>query len=261
MTRLITWGTGELGGRVGKLWVQTGGQAIGLTQSDQRHEALQAAGIEPRIGSPAELLQPDDVLLFALPGHARQQEAVEALSSMAPPIRAIFISTTGYYGLPKGIITEQTPPGEGERPASITAAEQAFFDWAGANGVVIRLGGLYSRERGPFSALRRRGKVSRSGPSNKTLALIHYDDAATAIVAALSHPQPQPVYLAVTPPCPTREAFYTAACARLGLPPPTFGDPLPHPPAIFDVSLLRRDLLPKPAYPDWQAMTEVTRKS
>ncbi len=257
MNRLITWGAGELGGRVGRLWVQAGGQATGLTRSEQRHDALTAAGIEPRLGSPADLLRPDDALLFALPGHATQREAVETLSGVAPPARAVFISTTGYYGLPQGSINEQTARGQSERAASIAAAEQTFFEWAGEAGVVIRLGGLYSRERGPFAALRRRGYVARSGPSNKTLALIHYDDAATALLAALSHLQPQPLYLAVTPPCPTREEFYTAACARLDLPPPTFDAPLPHPPARFDVSLLRRDLLPSPAYPDWRAILKM----
>lgn len=255
MTRLIVWGAGELGSRVGQLWVRAGGKAIGLTQSNRRHDALKAAGIEPRLGSPAGLLHPNDALLLSLPGHATQREAVESLRSIAPPARTAFVSTTGYYGLPRGVVNEKTPRGEGDRAASIEVAEQVFFAWTGNNGVVLRFGGLYGPDRGPFAALRRKG-TARFGPPNKTLALIHYDDAAAAIVAALQDSQPQPVYLAVTPPCPTRQEFYTAACDQLSLAPPAFDDPLPYPPAIFDVSLLRRDLLPMPAHPDWRDLLQ-----
>jgi nucleoside-diphosphate-sugar epimerase len=151
------------------------------------------------------------------------------------------------------MVMPQSPPGAGSRPASIAAAEQEFWDWAGDSGVVIRLGGLYCDGRGPFSALARRGKITRQAPPDKTMALMHYDDAAAAVAAALAHPAPARLYLGVTVPCPTREEFYTAACAKLNLPPPEFEPPTGRPPAQYDVSALRRDLLPAPAYPDWRA--------
>jgi nucleoside-diphosphate-sugar epimerase len=119
-------------------------------------------------------------------------------------------------------------------------------------GVVLRCGGLYNHQRGPFTALARRGKVTRQAPADKTMALIHYDDVAAAVVAALRHPAPEPVYLAVTPPCPSRQEFYQLACDRLGLPLPFFDPPTGLPPVSYDVTSLRRDLLPTPAYPDWR---------
>ena len=91
------------------------------------------------------------------------------------------------------------------------------------------------------------------GPPNKTLALIHYDDAATAVGAALTHPDPDGIYLAVTPPCPSRQDFYLAACVLLDLDLPTFGRALAGKPAAYNVRRLRRDLLPEPAFPKWQA--------
>jgi nucleoside-diphosphate-sugar epimerase len=252
LKRLITWGSGELGGRVAKRWRAQGGEVIGLTQTEQRHADLRARGVEPKVGSPVGLLQEDDVLLLALPGHALQREAIETLSNTPSPNRVVLISSTGYYGLPTGLVNEETPPGNSERSIAIAATEQTFFDWAGDKGVIIRLGGLYRPGRGPFSALARRGQPP-PGPPNKTLALIHYDDAATATLAALVHPTPCPIYVGVTPPCPTRAAFYRAACERLGLAPPIFTNPLAESPAHFEVTLLRRDLLPHPAYPDWRA--------
>ncbi|MEZ4470790.1 MAG: hypothetical protein R3F60_08330 [bacterium] len=66
------------------------------------------------------------------------------------------------------------------------------------------------------------------------------------------HPAPRRVYLNVTPPCPTREAFYSAACVILDLPLPRFERPLRRPLARYDDSRLRADLVPTPAHPRWQ---------
>jgi nucleoside-diphosphate-sugar epimerase len=254
MSRLIIWGTGELGLRVALRWMQTGQPVFGFTKSTERHSNLKAAGIEPATGSPETYLGPDDCLLLSIPGHTNQQAAVEQLrqAQVAVPARSVFISVTGYYGAASGLIRVNSPPGEGSRSASIVAAEQTFQDWSGNQGVVLRLGGLYSQTRGPFAALARRRKITRRAPADKTMALIHYEDAATAVAAALQHPDPDKVYLGVTPPCPTREEFYSLACEVLDLPLPDFDPPTGLAPAEFDVTSLRRDLLPEPQYPDWR---------
>ena len=75
---------------------------------------------------------------------------------------------------------------------------------------------------------------------------------AMAVAGALQHPDPDKVYLGVTPPCPTREEFYSLACEVLDLPLPDFDPPTGLPPTEFDVTSLRRDLLPEPQYPDWR---------
>ncbi|HRV92501.1 MAG TPA: hypothetical protein P5526_10100 [Anaerolineae bacterium] len=257
--RLIVWGAGELGSRVAQLWQTHGGPVTGFTQSERRHPDLIAAGITPRTGSPVDLLQTDDALLLSLPGHETQADAIKQLTAqgIAAPIRVVMVSTIGYFGpQAHGIINEETPPSSDSRSRSIAAAEQLFQQWAGPAGVIIRCGGLYSQARGPMSALRRR-RTMKVRPPDKTLALIHYDDAATAIFEALRHPSPEPIYLAVVSPCPTRKEFYTRACQRLDLPAPQFDAPIGMPPAQYQVERLHRDLLPVPAYPDWQAALEV----
>lgn len=254
-SRLIVWGAGDLGGRVARLWQQAGGPVIAFTQTGHRHADLQAAGITPRCGDPLELLKPDDALLLSLPGHETQRAAAEQMGerNLAAPRRTVFLSTVGYYGpLAHGPIDEETPPGRDKRSMSIAEAEALFLAWAGETGVILRLGGLYARNRGPMSALARRRTMKRR-PPDKTLALIHYDDAASAIYAALRHPAPERVYLAVTEPSATRQKFYTQACRRLGLPEPEFETPIGLPLARYDLTRLRRDLLPAPAYPEWQA--------
>lgn len=249
--RLIIWGAGALGGRVGVLWAQHGEPVLGFTRSHERHAMLRHQGILPRTGSAASWLEADDTLLLALPGSANQQVAVEALADRPPPARAVLISSIGYYGTPHGRVDEGTPPGSDERARAAMAAEHAFRAWAGAHGVVLRLGGLYGPGRGPFAALRRRGAAPAGAP-DRTLALIHYDDAATATLAALRHPAPESTYVGVVPPCPTRREFYQAACRRARLLEPAFEPPLNRPLAAYDVTRLRRDLLPAPAHPDWR---------
>lgn len=249
--RLVVWGAGELGGRVGAWWAQGGKPVLGLTQGTTRHDELRRCGIEPAIGHAAGLLTPADVLLLALPGSASQQAAILSLTDTIPPVRAVLISSTGYYGTPHGSVNEETPRGGTARASAIETAELAFRAWIGAHGVVLRLGGLYCRGRGPVAALWRRG-TAPSGPPDTTLPLIHYDDAATATLAALQHPTPEPTYVGVVPPCPTRRVFYRCACHRIGLPEPVFDAPLGHPPVAYDVTRLQRDLLPEPAHPDWR---------
>ncbi|ETX09236.1 MAG: hypothetical protein ETSY2_00690 [Candidatus Entotheonella gemina] len=249
--RLVVWGAGELGGRVAIQWAPSGGPVVGLTQGTSRHDDLRRAGVEPRLGSAVDVLTPDDVLLLALPGNAKQKAAVDALQHTPPPGRAVLISSTGYYGTPVGRVDEETPSGQTQHAINVASAEHAFRTWAGANGVVMRFGGLYRPGRGPMSALLRRGAAPEGAP-NRTLALIHYADAVTATLAALRHPAPETTYVGVVPPCPTRCEFYTRACEVAGLPEPMFTSPLSHPPAEYDVTRLMRDLLPEPAHPDWR---------
>lgn len=250
MSELVIWGTGELGGRVGARW--DGGPVRGYTATTARHDALRARGIRPVVGAPDDLAGAD-ALLLALPGHGAQGDAVRHAveHGLSAPRRVVLVSTTGVYGTPTGVVDEESAPGDDARSRSIAAVEAAFRAWAGAAGVVIRLGGLYGPGRGPGAALARRGSA-RPGPANRTLPLIHYDDAATAVLVALQIPAPEARYLAVTPPCPTRGQFYRAAYARLGLGEPAFDPPLPHAPAEFHVARLRRDLLPRPAHADWR---------
>jgi nucleoside-diphosphate-sugar epimerase len=177
--------------------------------------------------------------------------AIAQLSDQPPPKRAVLIGSTSYYGLARGTINEGTRPGKSERAQRAAATEAAFRAWA-PDGVILRCGGLYRPGRGPLNALQVRQAVPK-GPPNKRLALIHYDDAAAAAHAALLYPNPESVYLTVTAPCPTRMEFYQAACVILGLNLPSFSRALLGHPARYDVDRLRRDLLPEPAFPKWQA--------
>jgi nucleoside-diphosphate-sugar epimerase len=254
--RLVIWGAGELGGHVAMQAAAAGATVLAVTATPARHPSLAAAGVQVAVASAAPRLDDDDRLLLAVPGHVAQLAVLETLTaSAAVPQRAVLVGTTGYYGDAPGAIDEASPAGCDARCQAIAALEQRWRDWAGSAAVVVRCGGLYRAGRGPLAALLRRGSAPL-GPPNRTLALIHYIDAATACAAALTHSAPHASYLAVTPPCPTREQFYRAACTRHALPAPDFDEPLPWPPATHLVTRLRHDLLPQPHYPDWQSALE-----
>ncbi len=250
--RLVVVGAGDLGGEVARRWVAGGGAALGVTATDARHGALRAAGVTPQIGlDPADLL-PDDLVLLATPGSEAQAAAASAIRDRAVA-RVVFASTTGFFEGAAGPVGPSSPHGPTAREQQAADAEQVAASGR-SPAVIVRLGGLYRAGRGPLSALLRRG-APPPGPPDRPLALIHTDDAATALLGALRHPAPDRVYLAVTPPLPTRRAFWELACARHGLPAPTFTAETGAPPIAYDVASLRRDLLPTVAHPDWREAT------
>lgn len=250
MTRLILIGAGTLGGAIGARWVAAGGSALALTRTSERHPSLRAAGLRVQTTSSPLEIQPQDRVVIATPGSDNQRSAAEELRGVCCA-RVVFVSTTGYYAGLSGPVEAGDPPGPGPRAQAAAAAERAAAAIPSPV-VVVRLGGLYQTGRGPVQALLRRG-APPMGPPDRPLALLHYHDAATAILAALHHPEPEPAYIAVTPPLPTREDFYRFACDHHGLSEPGFAPPTGEPAISYDIESLRRDLLPSPAWPDWRA--------
>jgi nucleoside-diphosphate-sugar epimerase len=252
VTRVVVWGAGELGAPIALRAAREGRPALAFTRSTDRHSALQAGGVVAHTGDAAPHVRPDDLLLLCVPGHEALTACVTALAQVgAKPARAVYISSTGYYGLASGRVDEETPPGLDTHAQSIAGGESLFRAWAGERGVVLRFGGLYKRGRGPLSALAKRGRPPL-GPPDRTLSLLHYDDAVEATWCALHHPTPAPVYVGVVPPCPTRKDFYLAACVVLGLDLPGFDAALGLPLAVYDTRRFRTDLLPAPTHPRWQ---------
>lgn len=250
--RLVVIGAGDLGGEVARRWVEGGGEAIGVTRSTDRHDALRAWGVLPSTADEWSALRASDAVLLCTPGSQNQEQAARDLPD-AGVRRLVMASTTGFFAGCSGLVLPTSPPGTTSRAQAAAAAESQVQRRDGS--VIVRLGGLYRAGRGPVRALLRRGSPP-PGPPNKPLALIHRDDAATALLAALHHPAPAELYIAVTPPLPTRRAFYEHACARHGLSAPSFTAPQGEPPIQYDVSDLRRDLLPTPVHPDWREATD-----
>ena len=92
---------------------------------------------------------------------------------------------TGSYGPGDSSVVTETSPlaavDSSPRVARLIHAERASL---AAGGCCLRLAGLYSLQRGPHNYWMTSGKPVKGGPHG-IINLLHYDDAASACVAAL----------------------------------------------------------------------------
>ncbi|MEZ4321501.1 MAG: hypothetical protein R3F61_28775 [Myxococcota bacterium] len=246
---LTVFGAGELGGRIAARWK---GPVRAVTKTVRRHAELAAHGASPTLDWPA--LTPDDLAVLALSGSASQLEAIERLAHGPVPRRVLLVSTTGFHRPYEGTVRPTDPPGSEPRAQAAARTEQAFREWAGDRGVILRCAGLWHATRGPGAAFAR-SRTAPPGAPDAPIPLVHYDDAATLAVAALLVPSP-PVLLAVTA-TPSREAFYAAAAAVVGCDPPVFTAPTGDIVAFEDPTAVA--LMGDPEHRDWRSGVQGVR--
>jgi nucleoside-diphosphate-sugar epimerase len=101
----------------------------------------------------------------------------------------VYTSSTSVYSQGGGAVVDESAPltGGDERVALLRDAERLAWAWPGG-AAVLRLAGIYGPGRHHLLDALRRGEVSIGGRGDHRLNLIHRDDAATAILAALAHP-------------------------------------------------------------------------
>lgn len=175
---LLIVGAGELGTRVGVAWLQkhVHSTVTAATLTTARHDALAAKGFTPVTMNDVNS-QYDRVLFCAPPGKNQEYAQNVKDASALARLRFVFTSTAGVYA-DSEVIKEHSDVVNTERAEKILKAEKAASD-----GVIIRLAGLYSLERGPHNVWLRRQVVKGSGEG--VLNLVHYDDAAQIAISAL----------------------------------------------------------------------------
>lgn len=181
---LLVVGAGDLGLRVARQWrtLHADAPIVCATATPKRHESLAAAGFTPLLAS--EMRHPADHVVFcAPPGQPHVSGYADAVRTAASLARTRFVltSTTGVLA-PGDDVHENSPTASTERVKMLVEAENAAV--RSGKGLVIRLAGLYSLERGAHAYWCRVGKVG-AGPDG-VLGLLHYEDAAGAVVAALT---------------------------------------------------------------------------
>ncbi len=243
MTRLI-FGCGYLGQRVGQRWIARGERPVAVTRSEEQAQALVHLGFQPLV---ADVTRPEtlknlptaETVVYAVAygrtnSASRTRVQVDGLRAALdalkqPPRRFIYISSTSVYGdLHGDWVDEQTPCKPDREEGRVAwAAEQALRAHPlGADAVVLRLAGLYGPDRIP-----RLGDLVAGQPltlaADAMVNLIHVDDAATVVLAAVER-APAGDTLLVSDGHPVlRREFYRFLSERLGLPPPTFLEPDP----------------------------------
>jgi nucleoside-diphosphate-sugar epimerase len=245
VTTLII-GCGYLGQRVGRLLAASGERVFGTVRSEARAAQIAALGIEPVV---ADVLNPQS--LGALPavervfycvgfdrsaGASMRTVYVEGLlnvldNRLRAVSRFVYASSTGVYGQAEGEwVDEATPAAPRNESGKICLeAEECLHRWAQRRdiaqpGVVLRFAGLYGPGRVVRRTLIEQGEAIPGDP-DKLLNLIHIDDAARAVMAALAVDSLDPIYLVSDDRPVTRREYYSLTATLLGAPAPRFVPP------------------------------------
>lgn len=241
--RTLILGCGYVGLQAGCELVHQGHEVYGVRRSEAAQAELQAAGIRPLV---ADLARPGG--LDHLPGPfdwvvntaASTQggaadyrrvylnglrHVISWLSRMVPR-KYVYTSSTGVYGQIDGSLVEETALTEpsAETGRVLVETEQLLVAAAretGFPGVVLRVAGIYGPGRGYWLKQFLRGEARLSGTGERILNMIHRDDVAGSIAAALAAGRAGETYNAVDDEPVTQIDCFRWLAQRLGreLPP------------------------------------------
>jgi nucleoside-diphosphate-sugar epimerase len=137
----------------------------------------------------------------------------------------VYTSSTGVYGQNDGSWVDESCLAE---PASATgkvlaeaeeALRQAYRD-TGFPAVILRVAGIYGPGRGYYVRQLRSGEARIEGSGQRFVNMVHRDDVAGAIIAALEKGKPGEVYNVCDEEPVTQAALYEWLASRMGLPMP-----------------------------------------
>jgi nucleoside-diphosphate-sugar epimerase len=236
--RVLIAGCGYVGLPLGAELARMGHQVCGLRRSRLAVEELGPAGIELLTG---DMTREAD--LRALPGpfdwvvntvsasgrgegdyRAAYLESTRCLLQWlrsCPPRRFVYTSSTGVYGNDDGSLVTETDP---TTPANATgqilvATEHLLLEAAREwqfPAVILRVAGIYGPGRGHWFKLFLRDEARLEGEGDRILNMIHRDDVAGCVIAALLSGRSGEIYNAVDDEPVTQAAFYQWLGAALG---------------------------------------------
>jgi nucleoside-diphosphate-sugar epimerase len=191
---------------------RTGEEQLDLDRDDRLHVELREEYAVIYSVPPA----PDQ------PGDPRFARFLELLPH--PPMRLVYLSTTGVYGNRDGGRVDETsePLPESARAERRLAAERMLADWCtggDTTAVVLRIPGIYGPGRLGTDRIRAGMPVIQekdANPGNR----IHVDDLATCCIAALSPDVPDGICNVGDGDHRTGTWFTNEVARQAGLPPP-----------------------------------------
>ena len=242
--RVLIVGYGYVGQALGEELAQEGHEVFGLRRSWGAEAGGQRAGVRGLVG---DITQPEQ--LAALPkdwdwvvncvssskgGPADYRAAylqgsrnlVEWLSA-APPQKFVYTSSTSVYGQNDGSLVTETSPTEPptETGKVLVETERALLDAArqkASPAVILRVAGIYGPGRGYWFKQYLSGAAVIEGKGERLLNMIHRDDVAGAVIAALHSGRPGEIYNAVDDEPVTQLGFFQWLSASVGKPLPPF---------------------------------------
>lgn len=240
-------GCGYVGLPLGAELVRQGHEVFGLRRSASAANEMKSAGIQPLVGDvtkPETLAKlPHDfdwvVNCVAAGGSADNYRQIylegnrNLVSWLAesPPEKFIYTSSTSVYGQNDGsIVTEKSPvKPDAETAKVLVEAETCLLAKGGSRGrsphlkfpaVILRVAGIYGPERGHWFEQFLKNEARIEGDGSRYLNMIHRDDVAGCIIAALKNGRAGEIYNAVDDE-PVRQIDFFKWLAE------TLGKPLP----------------------------------
>lgn len=214
--RVLIVGCGYVGLPLGADLVKQGHEVFGLRRSLGAEADFKTAGIKPLT---ADITEADQLAqlpaaydwvvncVSASGGGAEEyrqvylqgtRNLIEWLGA-APPKKYVYTSSTSVYGQDDGSLVKENSP---TQPATGTAqilveTERVLFDAARERkfpAVILRLAGIYGPDRGYWLKQYMSNEARIEGKGARILNMIHRDDVAGAIIAALKSGRPGEVY-------------------------------------------------------------------
>jgi nucleoside-diphosphate-sugar epimerase len=238
MSDLLVIGCGYLGRRIAERRRAAGDRVFAATRYPHRADEFHRLGLEPVL---CDVLDPDS--LRALPagadvvycvgfdqtaGKTMRNVYVDGLENVLNALdadeenRFVYVSSTGVYGQTGGEEVDETaatePAGESGR---IVLGAENLLNERRPGAVILRFAGIYGPNRLIRAAALKAGEPFAGDP-DQWLNLIHVEDGATVVIAAVAHAGAGSV-INVCDDLPVRRRdFYTRMAEVLGAPSPWF---------------------------------------
>ncbi|GJQ13866.1 hypothetical protein GpartN1_g5657.t1 [Galdieria partita] len=188
-TSLLIIGAGELGKRIAVQWkARFSSRVLAETRTTKNHSELNHLDVEPRLRDDPQPKPFPYVVFCASPrgNNNYVDEVKRAIYLWQGDGNFVFTSSGSVYRQNNGeVVDERTPTAISQDSGSssqalLIACENEVLQ---SGGNVIRLAGLYSKDRGAHAYWLRTGQVR--GNPKALVNLIHYDDAASLVICVL----------------------------------------------------------------------------
>jgi nucleoside-diphosphate-sugar epimerase len=216
--RVLIVGCGYVGVPLGAELVRIGHEVFGLRRTSAAENELQAVGIQLLLG---DVTKPDElenlprefdwvVNCVAAGGGAENYREVyfngtkNLIEWLAPnpPKKFVYTSSTSVYGQNDGSQVKESSPTEptAETSKILVETEKVLLDAASQKkfpAVILRVAGIYGPERGHWFKQFLKDAAHIEGDGARFLNMIHRDDLAGCIIAALKNGRAGEIYNAV----------------------------------------------------------------
>ena len=242
-SRILLFGHGFIGSHLAKTLHERGDQFVAVNRAGNPSSPYPLVGAD--LDDPTSLerireeldFTPDLVIHCASSGRGGPDayravflRGTRHLLAAFPGSRLLFTSSTSVYGQTDGsTVDEESPTEPGtETGQTLVESEREVLD---ANGIVLRLAGLYGPSRSIYLQLLLQGRATiESGDVSRTLNQIHRDDVVSSLLHFIDHGTPSTgssVYNVVDDVSMSQRECYEALADRFSLPVPPEAEPNP----------------------------------